>query len=72
MARLGAGSQLEKGQQGWTLLARVLLVVLALQVLEHLQGGELLDYLHTIHHFSEHQAATLFRQVRKVAELWNG
>jgi hypothetical protein len=41
-------------------------------VLEHLQGGELLEYLHHIHHFSEQQAAMLFRQVGLafLAQIW--
>ncbi len=43
--------------------------VLAL-VLEYLAGGELLDHLHLMHHYSEPQAALLFRQARALCMAW--
>jgi hypothetical protein len=41
-------------------------LALQVMVLEFLEGGELLDQLHAVHHFDEAQAAGLFRQVAKV------
>lgn len=39
-------------------------------VLEHLQGGELLDHLRSLHCYSEAKAAQIFRQVGRAERRW--